>query len=94
MILSSLMLMLWGCDARSKSASSAVQAAPGEELLCMADSEEEAKRIAELYQIELIRYGDGVAVFHTEEDPRAVIERGVKESLPGLSINRNSYRPQ
>ncbi len=59
----------------------------GEELLCLADSKEEAQKIADMYGIELVKYGMGVATFHTEEDPYEVIARGKKEGYPELSLN-------
>ena len=62
----------------------------GRELTATAGSEEEARDIAEKYGIELVDYGLGVAVFHTDEDPSAVIERGKKQGLPVLSKNTRS----
>ena len=62
----------------------------GRELTASANSEEEARDIAEKYGIELVSYGLGVAVFHTDEDPSAVIERGKKQGLPVLSKNTRS----
>lgn len=59
----------------------------GRELIASADSEEEARDIAEKYGIELVDYGLGVASFHTDEDPAVVIERGKKQGLPELSKN-------
>ena len=62
--------------------------AEGKELLCLADSREEAEEIAESYGIELVSFESGVAVFHTQENPRDVIARGKSEGLPELSLNR------
>ncbi len=62
-------------------------AVEGRELMILTDSEEEAKEIAGLYGIEFVDHSQGVAVFHTEEDPSSVVERGKKEGLPQLSIN-------
>ncbi len=59
----------------------------GAELLCIVESEDEAKEIADMYGIELVDYKVGVATFHTEEDPRAVVERGIENGYPGISIN-------
>lgn len=61
--------------------------APGEELMCEAQSREQAQSIADSYGIELVNYGYGIAVFTTEEDPRTVIERGKSQGLPILSLN-------
>ena len=59
----------------------------GAELLCLADSKEQAEEIAKLYGIELVEYSYGVATFHTTEDPHEVIERGLDKGYPELSIN-------
>ncbi len=93
-ILSALMLALWGCDAKKDSVPAKTDAAEGEELYCLTDSKEEAEEIADMYQIELVRYGDGVAVFHTQEDPRSVIEKGKANGFPKLAINHSKYSPQ
>ena len=63
------------------------QVTEGEELFCLCASEEEALTIAEDYGIELVRFCDGVAVFHTEEEPAAVIRRGAESGLPRLDVN-------
>ena len=41
----------------------------GEELFCICESEEKAREIADLYEIELVRWGNRVAVFHTKKKP-------------------------
>ena len=61
--------------------------AEGAELLALAKTEEEAQEIAELYGIELVSFSDGVATFHTEEDPRTVSARGQKEGWPLVEPN-------
>ena len=61
--------------------------AEGAELFCLADTEEEAEEIAELYDIELVSYSNGVAVFHTEENPNDVIEKGKANNWPLLETN-------
>lgn len=58
-----------------------------DELFALAESEEEAKGIADLYQISLIRFFHGVAVFHVEEDPSCVIARGIRNGWPRLEMN-------
>lgn len=63
------------------------QYALGRELMCLAGSEEQANEIAELYGIELVSFSSPVAVFHTEDDPYKVIERGKTEGWPELSVN-------
>lgn len=86
--------LLFGCGGTEKAKGEAVHTAPavenyveGEELLCIAGSRSEAEEIAKMYQIELVDFSYGVATFHTEEDPRAVIERGKEKGYPELSIN-------
>lgn len=59
----------------------------GEELLCLVDSEEEAKTIADQYGIELVNFSYGVATFHTEDDPQKVIDMGKEKGYPELSLN-------
>ena len=60
----------------------------GKELFSLAESEEEAERIAALYGVELVDFSFGVAVFHTEEDPIAVVRRGAGQDWPPMSVNR------
>lgn len=60
----------------------------GRELCCVCQSEEEAREIAEAYGIELVAYGNGIAAFHTEDDPRDVIQYGKDHNLPPLELNR------
>lgn len=57
------------------------------ELIALADSEEAAKEIAELYGIELKRHDNGVAVFVTKEKPADVIKRGEENGWPTVSVN-------
>ena len=65
--------------------------AVGEELLCLADSLDEAENTAEIYGIELVRFGNGIAVFHTDENPGDVIQRGIENGWPQLSLNNIQY---
>ena len=60
----------------------------GKELLCLADTEEEAQEIADMYGIELVEFGYGVATFHAE-NPQAVIQMGKEKGYPELSLNSN-----
>ncbi len=59
----------------------------GEELLCLADSEEEAKEIADMYGVDLVSFSYGVATFHTDDDPQDVIKYGIEQGYPVLEIN-------
>lgn len=94
-LLSVLSLVLFGCSARIPnipsypfpSASPGSSYVEGEELLALVETEEEAKKIAEVYGIELVSYSYGVAGFHTEEDPQAVISRGKANGWPQLDMN-------
>ncbi len=59
---------------------------PGEELLCLCDTEEDAKEIADIYGIELVNFSYGVATFHAE-NPREIIELGQEKGYPALELN-------
>lgn len=56
-------------------------------LTCIAETQEEAETIAEQYGISLVSYNCGVATFYTEEDPTDVINRGMEQGWPELSLN-------
>ena len=60
----------------------------GGELICSADDEAQAREIAGLYGIELVRFEYGVATFHTDDDPAAVIQKGKDNGWKELSVNR------
>lgn len=51
------------------------------------ESEEEAKELADIYGIEFVSLLEGVAVYHTDENPQDVIDRGEKEGYKQLYIN-------
>lgn len=57
------------------------------QLMALADTEEQAQEIAEQYGITLVSYEGGTAVYHTEEDPFSVIVRGQENGYPELSLN-------
>lgn len=63
---------------------------PGQ-LMCLADSQEEAEKISGLYGIDLLSFTLGVAVFQTDEDLDAVIRRGIENGWPLLEKNYISY---
>ena len=46
-----------------------------------------AQEIAQLYGITLVDFGYGIALYYTEEDPKAVIARGEENGWPALSMN-------
>ena len=60
-------------------------------LVALADTEEEAKRIANLYDIDLISFSYGVAVYDTDKDLDKLIKWGEKQGYPRLSINGTCY---
>ena len=72
------------------SGSDADDVVAGAELLCLAETEDEARDIARLYGIELVDFSYGVATFHTEDDPRKVIDMGIEKGYPELSLNGKS----
>lgn len=57
------------------------------QLFTLVETEEEALEIAELYGIKLIKVSNGVATFHTDEDPDEVIRRGEENGWPLIEIN-------
>lgn len=61
------------------------------ELIALANSEEEARQIAELYGITFKSYSYGVAVFTTSGEPRALIQMGIDKGYPLLSLNDTLY---
>lgn len=64
---------------------------PVTSMVALAESEEEAKQIAELYGIKYIDYAYGVATFETSENPQEVIKRGEKNHYPSISVNGWNY---
>ena len=56
-------------------------------MIALADTKEEAKKIAELYGIELVNYSYGVAEYETTKDPQELIALGEKKNYPALSTN-------
>ena len=57
------------------------------ELTALADNQEEAEEIAELYGIELSSYSYGVATYTTEKNPQELIELGIENEYPALIQN-------
>lgn len=56
-------------------------------LMALANTQEEAQEVAELYEIELYSFEEGVAVYATDRDPYDVIAEGDKKGYPPLSVN-------
>jgi len=57
------------------------------QLMALTDTRAEAEDIARQYGITLVSWQDGLALFFTEEDPEAVLRRGIKNGWPELSLN-------
>lgn len=85
------LLLMCGChmpaEQPSHSADLEGEVAAGQELTCLAQSREEALAIAEQYEIELVTFESGVAVFTTQRSWREVIEQGEENGWPKLSPN-------
>ncbi len=60
----------------------------GEELFAVVSTEEDAQAIADQYGIELVTFAQGVATYHTEEDPGTVVRRGRENGWPPVAVNR------
>lgn len=56
-------------------------------MIALVDTKEEAKKIAELYGIELVNFSYGVAEYETTKDPQELIALGEKNNYPALSTN-------
>lgn len=56
-------------------------------MIALADTKEEAKKIAELYGIELVNFSYGVAEYETTKEPQELIALGEKNNYPTLSTN-------
>ena len=76
----------------TQSSSKSRNYAEGRELLALVNDEQEAKKIAEIYGIELVRFRNGVATFHTEENPVDVINRGKENGWPLLELNHKKQK--
>lgn len=60
-------------------------------LTALADTQEEAEKIADLYGIELKAYSYGVATYVTDKDPEAVIAEGIEKGYPTLVVDQKIY---
>jgi len=61
------------------------------EVIALADSEEEAQRIAGLYQIELKSFSLGVAVYTTDKNVAELIQMGKDNNYPEIAPNNQKY---
>ena len=61
--------------------------AEGRELMAAAETREDAEALAALYGVELVDYREGLALFHTDEDPAVVKQRGIQNGWQELEIN-------
>ncbi len=63
------------------------------QLMALVDTEEQAQEIAAQYGIEFVSFENGLALYHTEEDPFEVITRGQENGYPQISVNfvRSGY---
>lgn len=82
-----LIFLLSGCKRQEVPADRSEMGEPGGRLVCSAETEEEAREIAQLYGIEFVEFRHGMALFTTEEKPSAVIERGREQGWPELVID-------
>ncbi len=90
--------LLTGCGSSrdAKEESQTLQPAPAEaggisqrgQLMGPAEDEAQAQEIAELYGIALVDYAYGLALYYTDQDPKALIELGQENGWPPLSLNR------
>ena len=76
-----------GKKARFPKDSGVGAAIANEQLIASVQTREEAERIGELYGIELVDFSAPAALYRTEEDPDAVIKRGMDNGWPKLEKN-------
>ncbi|MDE7247013.1 MAG: hypothetical protein K2N43_03920 [Lachnospiraceae bacterium] len=58
-----------------------------QQLMAMVETEEDAKEIAEQYEIAFVSFSDGIALYRTDEDPAEVIARGQEQGYTQLYLN-------
>ena len=63
------------------------------QLMALVDTAEQAQEIAAQDGIEFVSFENGLALYHTEEDPFEVITRGQENGYPQISVNfvRSGY---
>ena len=62
------------------------------ELIALAENQEDAEKIAELYGITLSSFANGVAVFTTDKEFQELQELGDINGYPTLTVNNSSYQ--
>lgn len=62
-------------------------------LMATVETREDAEALAQQYEIILVSFDYGIATFSTEEDPCAVIERGIRNGWQELSLNYVTQMP-
>lgn len=83
-------LFFSGCrrqDVISQSAKSGGKVASEGQLIASVETRKEAEKLSELYGIELVDFSAPAALYRTEEDPDAVIKRGMDNGWPKLEKN-------
>lgn len=56
-------------------------------MMALADTREEAENIASLYEMELVDFSNGVAVYETTQDPYELMKMGEMKKYPTISID-------
>ena len=56
-------------------------------MTALVETQEEADQIAELYQMELLSYSYGIAVYLTDHDPQELIKTGKENGYPEISVD-------
>lgn len=89
LLLTVLLLLFCACEKQPAEdiAVSKPAVDPNGQLFCLAEDQAQAEKVAALYGISLVEFGAGMAVFYTEEDPGTVIEKGLANGWPELSLN-------
>lgn len=96
LFLAAMLLALCACREASQPITPASSSPSGDlisdhgQLICSVESYEDAQAVAQLYGITLVDYYRNLALYHTEEDPREVIQRGQENGWPELTLNRTA----
>ena len=90
MVLPLLLFSLLGCSRKAVPIAPPETETTGGRLMCAAETVEQAQQIAQQYGVALLKFQYGLAVFYTEENPQTVIERGLAQGWPELSLDRQN----